>query len=57
MAEQVSKTNREYRKITGLSDEGALLDLKDLMHRSLIVQVGSGRKSHYILKQVGDLGD
>ena len=45
-------TNRECRKLTGLSDEGVRKDLKFLIHNELIQAKGAGRGAHYVL--VGD---
>lgn len=41
-------TNKEYRELTGLSDEGARLDLIELSKRNLIQPIGKGRSAHYI---------
>ena len=46
--------NKEYRELTGLSDEGARLDLIELSKRNLIQQIGKGRNAHYILGIFGD---
>lgn len=43
-------TNKEYRGLTGLSDEGARIDLNILVEKDIIVPKGSGRNTHYILK-------
>jgi len=45
-------TNRECRKLTGLSDEGVRKELNFLIRHGLIKVKGSGRGTHYIL--VGD---
>lgn len=42
-------TNREYRRITGLSDEGVRKDLQILIKRKLIAKRGKGRNIYYIL--------
>ena len=47
-------TNKEYRELTGLSDEGARLDLIELSKRNLIQLIGKGRSAHYILGTFGD---
>jgi len=47
-------TNKEYRELTGLSDEGARLDLIELSKRNLIQPIGKGRSAHYILGTFGD---
>lgn len=47
-------TNKEYRELTGLSDEGARLDLIELSKRDLIQPIGKGRSAHYILGTFGD---
>ncbi len=47
-------TNKEYREITGLSDEGARKDLNVLVSKSLIEPKGSGRGAHYTLRKSGD---
>ena len=47
-------TNEEYRNITGLSDEGARIDLNDLISKGFIKSMGSGRSTHYILNKLGD---
>lgn len=44
-----SITNREYRELTGLSDEGSRIDLKKLIEKKILKQEGSGRGTHYIL--------
>jgi len=43
-------TNKEYRKITGISDEGARIDLNALGEKEILVSKGKGRNVHYILK-------
>lgn len=47
-------TNREYRELTGLSDEGARTDLNMLISTGVFQLQGKGRKSHYILQKLGD---
>lgn len=43
-------TNKEYRVVSGLSDEGARIDLKVLVEKGIIKQKGRGRSVYYILK-------
>lgn len=43
-------TNREYRNITGLSDEGARMDLNAMIEKEIMIPKGKGRNVHYILK-------
>jgi ATP-dependent DNA helicase RecG len=47
-------TNKKYRELTGLSDEGARIDLIELSKRNLIQLIGKGRSAHYILGTFGD---
>jgi len=47
-------TNKEYRKLTGLSDEGARMDLNKLIKFGIFQLRGEGRTTHYILKKIGD---
>jgi ATP-dependent DNA helicase RecG len=47
-------TNKEYRSLTNLSDEGARLDLKDMVSRGLVKPKGKGRSSHYVLTLFGN---
>lgn len=47
-------TNREYRELTGLSDEGARMDFAELVEKDVLQLKGSGRSAHYVLKQLGD---
>jgi ATP-dependent DNA helicase RecG len=45
-----SITNRDYRKMTGLSDETARQDLKDLVKKGVLVpEGGGGRSSRYVI--------
>jgi len=46
-------TNKEYREITGLSDEGARIDVNELVKKGVLLSKGKGRNAHYVLK----LGD
>jgi len=43
-------TNREYREINSLSDEGARIDLNILVEKNILVPTGKGRNVHYLLK-------
>lgn len=43
-------TNKEYREITGLSDEGARIDLNGLLENGILLSKGRGRNVHYVLK-------
>jgi len=52
--EKGSITNREYRQLTGLSDEGARRDLKELVSKGILRSEGKGRAVRYILPRVGD---
>jgi ATP-dependent DNA helicase RecG len=47
-------TNREYRRITGVSDEGARLDLRQLVELGIFQQQGRGRNVAYIPKRFGE---
>lgn len=47
-------TNKEYREITGLSDEGARIDLNDLVEKGVFELKGRGRGTHYVRKSLGD---
>jgi len=47
-------TNREYRALTAISDEGARLDLKQLVEKGVLEARGKGRSAHYVLRGVGD---
>lgn len=42
-------TNREYREINNLSDEGARIDLIAMMEKAILLQKGKGRSTHYLL--------
>jgi len=52
--EHGSITNREYRQITGVSDEGARLDLKQLVELGIFRLQGKGRSTAYMLKRLGE---
>lgn len=43
-------TNREYREMTGLSDEGVRMDMHDLVEKGILLPKGRGRGAHYVLK-------
>ncbi|MEE9151739.1 MAG: ATP-binding protein [Thermoplasmata archaeon] len=47
-------TNKEYRGITGLSDEGARIDLNDLVVKGILKSMGSGRGTYYVLNKLGN---
>jgi len=47
-------TNREYREITGLSDEGARTDINQILGKGLFEAKGKGRGVHYVLRYAGD---
>jgi len=47
-------TNKEYRNITGLSDEGARIDLSELVKKNILHKKGKGRNTYYVLKMLGD---
>ncbi len=47
-------TNREFRALTGISDEGARLDLKRLVELGILEPRGKGRSVYYALRRVGD---
>ncbi|MGA7076132.1 MAG: transcriptional regulator, partial [Halobacteriota archaeon] len=52
--EKGSITNSEYRKITGLSHDGAFRDLKDLVEKSVLKVTGKGRSVRYTLRKSDD---
>lgn len=47
-------TNKEYREMTGLSDEGVRIDINKLIERNILQEKGKGRNTFYIIKKVGD---
>ena len=47
-------SNKDYREMSGLSDEAARKDLNELMKKNMLDSKGKGRSTHYILKRVGD---
>ncbi len=54
-------TNREYRQITGISDESARKDLMDIVQKDIFKIKGKGRNISYILamswQKIGDYGE
>jgi ATP-dependent DNA helicase RecG len=40
-------TNKEYRELTGLSDEGVTLDLLKLFESGMLELKGKGRNTYY----------
>lgn len=52
--ERGSITNRNYRQLTGLSDEGARLDLKALVEMGILVMQGKGRGAVYVVRKLGE---
>lgn len=47
-------TNKQYRELTGLSDEGVRIDMNLLIEKGLLLAKGKGRGSYYVLKTIGD---
>lgn len=47
-------TNRDYRQVTGVSDEGARLDMKRLVEQGVLRTHGKGRSTYYALRSAGD---
>ncbi len=47
-------TNREFRELTGLSDEAARKDLVELAEKRLLRVEGKGRSTRYVLPKLGD---
>ena len=43
-------SNKGYRELSGLSDEGARNDLNELIEKNIVESRGKGRSIHYILK-------
>jgi len=41
---------KEYREMTGLSDEGVRIDVNELIERGILLSKGKGRNIHYVLK-------
>ena len=50
-------SNKNYRKLSSLSDEGARKDLNELVGKNILDSRGRGKNTHYILKRVGDSGN
>jgi ATP-dependent DNA helicase RecG len=47
-------TNREYREMSGLSDEGVRIDINRLIEKNILQEKGKGRNTFYIIKKAGD---
>jgi ATP-dependent DNA helicase RecG len=47
-------TNKVYRELTDISDEGARIDLKELVEKGILIARGKGRSVHYILHEYGN---
>ncbi|URA10641.1 ATP-binding protein [Thermospira aquatica] len=47
-------TNKEYREISGLSDEGVRLDLNELVKKKILLSKGKGRNTYYVIGKFGD---
>ena len=54
LKEKGKNSNKSYRELSGLSDEGARKDLNELIEKNIVESRGKGRSIHYILKRVGD---
>jgi ATP-dependent DNA helicase RecG len=52
--EQGSITNREFRELTGLSDEATRKDLAELTEKGLLRVEGKGRSTRYVFPKPGD---
>jgi ATP-dependent DNA helicase RecG len=52
--EHSSITNSEYRKLTGVSDETARRELRELITKGMLRSEGKGRTTQYTLTNVGD---
>ena len=50
-------TNREYRQLTGISDEAARRDLAIMLEQGIIQVFGKGRSTAYTLGKRRDDGD
>lgn len=48
--EKKKLTNREYREIFNLSDEGARFDLLNLVRRQTFKIAGKGRNTFYVIR-------
>ncbi|MCP3660399.1 MAG: DeoR family transcriptional regulator [Bacteroidetes bacterium] len=42
-------TNKEYRNLYSLSDEGARLDIQKIIKKGILKPVGKGKNIHYVL--------
>ncbi len=47
-------SNRDYRRLTGISDETARQELMALVKRNLFQVQGKGRATRYLLKRLGN---
>lgn len=47
-------TNKEYRDLNNISDEGARIDLNGLTEKNIFIAEGSGRSAHYLLNKLGN---
>ena len=47
--EIVILTNREYRQLSDISDEGARIDLKEIIEKKVFKAKGRGRSFSYVL--------
>ncbi|WP_041624045.1 DeoR family transcriptional regulator [Spirochaeta thermophila] len=47
-------TNREFRALTRISDEGGRRDLNRLVELGILEPHGKGRSTYYALRRVGD---
>ena len=47
-------TNREYREIAKISDEGVRIDINGLIKKGILKSIGKGRSTYYTLKEFGD---
>ena len=46
-------TNKVYRDLTDISDEGARIDLKELVEKGILIAKGKGRSVNYIFYEYG----
>lgn len=53
LAKQIGRvTNREYQRVTGVTDRTALRDLEDLLGKGVLNKVGgTGRGTYYVIKR------
>ena len=47
-------TNKEYRELIGLSDEGSRIDLRELVKKGLLQIKRRRRNTYYVFKTLGD---